>query len=98
MDAGAASEVPSEGGLRAAVDGASVAIFRTREGFRAVDDRCPHAGASLSEGTCREDVIVCPWHGFRFDARSGACLVGEGLPGILSRNVEVRDGRLLVRR
>ncbi|MCY1070134.1 aromatic ring-hydroxylating dioxygenase subunit alpha [Nannocystis sp. RBIL2] len=39
----------------------------------ALDDRCPHRGGSLSQGTCSDGHIVCPYHGWAFDA-GGACV------------------------
>jgi phenylpropionate dioxygenase-like ring-hydroxylating dioxygenase large terminal subunit len=36
------------------------------------EDRCPHLGASLAEGTILEGRIQCPFHGFCFDAK-GRC-------------------------
>jgi len=38
----------------------------------ALPDRCPHRGAALSGGRVAEGELVCPWHGFRFDA-DGRC-------------------------
>ena len=38
----------------------------------AVEDKCPHNGESLSKGTINfVDEIVCPWHGQRFDLKTG---------------------------
>ena len=43
--------------------------------FFAVQDRCPHNGASLSEGKINHrEEIVCPLHGYRFQLNGGmAC-------------------------
>src|SRR5690606_1480902 len=35
-------------------------------------DRCPHLGASLSQGHIEANCLVCPFHGFAFDAE-GQC-------------------------
>ena len=32
-------------------------------------DRCPHRAAQLSLGWVRDDCLVCPFHGLRFDNR-----------------------------
>ena len=43
--------------------------------FYAVQDACSHNGESLSKGMVNyRGEIVCPWHGYRFDLKSGrAC-------------------------
>lgn len=39
--------------------------------YHAIDDRCPHMGGSLYEGTLNGDTIKCPKHGTMFDVRNG---------------------------
>lgn len=37
---------------------------------------CPHRLGPLGESEVRGGVVECPWHGHRFDIRSGRCLSG----------------------
>lgn len=53
------------------VNGRMVAVFRRGETFHAIDDFCPHMGASLAEGYLEEDSVSCPWHAWRFCIRDG---------------------------
>lgn len=54
--------------------GTSVVLYRDRTGgVVALRDRCTHRGYPLSEGTLKDDVITCGYHGFCFD-RTGACV------------------------
>ena len=39
--------------------------------MHAVDDQCPHSGASLAEGVIRRGEVTCPWHSFHFDLCTG---------------------------
>ena len=48
-----------------------IAIFNDGGTFRAIDDMCPHMGASLATGFLSESEVSCPWHGWRFDVRDG---------------------------
>ena len=50
-----------------------VAIFRVRDAVYAIDDVCPHQGASLGEGALAGTVVACPRHGFMVDVTSGQC-------------------------
>lgn len=98
LDVAAEADVPTGRGLRVVVDGVAVAIFRCGADVVALEDACPHAGAPLSAGVCQDGVVVCSWHGFRFDARSGACGLFPGAPSATIRAVKVEGGRVLVAR
>lgn len=50
-----------------------VVLFRTGDGtVTALEDRCAHRWAPLSQGRLIGDEIACPYHGFRYNAR-GVC-------------------------
>lgn len=49
-----------------------VAIFCVGGKYYAIDDMCPHAGASLSGGSIENEIVTCPWHGWRFRLTDGA--------------------------
>ena len=49
-----------------------IAVFRTGETYYAIDDVCPHMGASLSGGWVENGVVTCPWHAWRFRLADGA--------------------------
>jgi vanillate O-demethylase monooxygenase subunit len=95
-DVAAEADVPERTALRVLVDGSPVALFRAPHAIVAFDDRCPHAGAPLSEGICRDGFVVCSWHGFRFDAATGACPLFPGAPSACPREARVEKGRVLV--
>jgi nitrite reductase/ring-hydroxylating ferredoxin subunit len=54
------------------VDGRSVAVFNVAGRFYAIDNLCPHRGGPLGEGDVEGVVVVCPWHGWRWDVTTGA--------------------------
>ena len=66
-------------------DGRQIALFATPEGVRACNNRCPHEGYPLSEGTLGQGgdascVLTCNWHNWKFDLATGANLDrGEAL-------------------
>jgi nitrite reductase (NADH) small subunit/3-phenylpropionate/trans-cinnamate dioxygenase ferredoxin subunit len=49
-----------------------IALFRTGGGIYAIDDVCPHMGASLGSGFVEGDTVTCPWHAWRFRLTDGA--------------------------
>jgi nitrite reductase (NADH) small subunit/3-phenylpropionate/trans-cinnamate dioxygenase ferredoxin subunit len=64
-------DVPADGGLVVAVGKRTIALFRTAGGIYAIDDMCPHMGASLASGCLEGNVVTCPWHAWRFRVTDG---------------------------
>ncbi|HUY18066.1 MAG TPA: non-heme iron oxygenase ferredoxin subunit [Candidatus Binataceae bacterium] len=66
-------EIPDgQRGLVVEAAGRQIAIFKVRDQFYAVDNRCLHEGASLGDGFLEGECITCPWHGWQYDVVSGA--------------------------
>jgi nitrite reductase (NADH) small subunit len=53
-------------GKTVTVGGRLIAVFHTAGAYHAIDDTCPHMGASLSGGYIEEGIVTCPWHAWRF--------------------------------
>lgn len=49
-----------------AVNGRMVAVFLVEGEYYAIDDFCPHMGASLAGGHVENGIVTCPWHAWRF--------------------------------
>ncbi|HEV3364964.1 MAG TPA: Rieske 2Fe-2S domain-containing protein [Acidimicrobiia bacterium] len=48
-----------------------LAVYHVGSRFLVCADRCPHAGATLSEGELEHGVVTCPRHGSQFDVTTG---------------------------
>ena len=48
-----------------------VAVFNEGGQYYAIDDLCPHMGASLGAGQLEGGVVTCPWHAWRFRVCDG---------------------------
>lgn len=48
-----------------------VGVYRQGGQYFAIDDVCPHMGASLSSGYVEEGIVTCPWHAWRFRLKDG---------------------------
>lgn len=60
--------------------GTKLAVFRDGDGFvRIVQNRCPHRGGSLAHGRITDGNIACPYHGWRFNGETGACVAVPSL-------------------
>jgi nitrite reductase (NADH) small subunit/3-phenylpropionate/trans-cinnamate dioxygenase ferredoxin subunit len=67
-------EIPAGEGRTYAVHGRMVGVFLVDGKYFAIDDVCPHMGASLSAGYVDGDAVICPWHAWRFCVRDGTWL------------------------
>ena len=69
--------------------------------WAAMDNRCPHQGGPLGEGSIEKGVggqcwIRCPWHGWDFDPLTGAAPGGHEDTGQQLYPVEIRDREVFV--
>jgi nitrite reductase/ring-hydroxylating ferredoxin subunit len=78
-----------DGGTLVEAGGQRIALFKLADGYHAIEDTCPHAGGPLSEGPLDGDVVTCPWHGSRFDVKTGALLAPPATRGVKSFRVQV---------
>ena len=72
-----------------------VAVFNDGGKYHAIDDVCPHMGASLCEGQLKGGAEVCHWHGWEFDLESGRP-TRQSKKRATTYRVEVRDGQVWV--
>jgi nitrite reductase/ring-hydroxylating ferredoxin subunit len=71
-----------------------VAMYRVAGRLCAVRDRCPHAGAVLSDGELEGAVVTCPRHGSQFDVLTGARLRGPADVELETYRIVEDDGQI----
>ena len=71
--------------------GKEVALYRVDGEFFAVENFCPHKGAPLADGTLCGRSLICDWHGWRFDLKTGACL-NQPADSVETYEVVIEDG------
>ncbi|MEX0819274.1 MAG: Rieske (2Fe-2S) protein, partial [Pirellulaceae bacterium] len=64
-------DIPEGEGRAYAVNGRMVAVFLENGAYQAIDDFCPHMGASLAGGYVEDGIVSCPWHAWRFKTCDG---------------------------
>ena len=60
------ADLPEGRGRFVCQAGYDLALFRFGDTVYAIDDACPHAGASLSSGRVEGRRVVCRAHGLKF--------------------------------
>ena len=71
----------------------TAAVFWHRDQVFAVDNRCPHMGFPLSQGTVADGILTCHWHHAKFDL-SGGCAFDLFADDVAAFRAEVRDGEV----
>ena len=65
-------DIEAAGGcLSVSVKKYTIAIFLYDSKIYAVDNRCPHMGFPLNQGTVKDGILTCHWHYARFDLMNG---------------------------
>ncbi len=76
---GRAEDLPLGAGATIELEtGAELALFNVEGTLYAIENFCPHRGASLADGELCDHAVECALHAWQFDLRTGACLTGQG--------------------
>jgi len=76
---GSLSKLPPGSVMEAQVGDGTYAICNVEVELHALDGICPHAGGPLGQGALHGATLVCPWHAWEYDCRSGANEMDDGL-------------------
>lgn len=64
-------DLPEGASAVVTIHGKAIALFHIGGKYYAIDDVCPHAGASLAAGEVEDLIVTCPWHFWRFRISDG---------------------------
>ena len=55
-----------------------ICLVKVDDDFFATQSRCPHAGADLSQGFCKDKKLICAFHRYEYDLQTGRGAIGQG--------------------
>lgn len=84
-----ASHISDEMPLCVTIEGRQIALFRLGDRIYAIDDACTHEGGPLTDGFIEGEEVECPWHGARFNIRTGAPCCPPGEQALKTYNVRL---------
>lgn len=73
------AELPEGGVTVRELGGQSVVLSRNGDAVTCFQNACAHLGMPFDMGNVEDGVITCPYHGFRYDLRSGECLTAPAV-------------------
>lgn len=68
---GALSGLPAGQMLEAILDEERYVVCNVDGTLHSISGFCPHSGGPLGQGALHGEVVVCPWHGWEFNCRTG---------------------------
>ena len=74
------------------IEGRAILIANVEGEFFASDDSCTHEEVSLCKGALMGHLVMCPYHGSRFDLRDGAVLEDPAEDPLRVYPVQLLDG------
>ena len=61
-------------GIVAETNGRALAVFNVDGTIHAINNTCCHREGPLGEGELEGNIVTCPWHGWRYNVTTGACI------------------------
>ncbi len=77
------------------LDGKNIALANVAGKFFAINNVCLHLGGPLGEGELEGQIVVCPWHGWKYDVTNGKLTTNPAV-GVPCYAVEVRGDDIFV--
>jgi nitrite reductase/ring-hydroxylating ferredoxin subunit len=75
--------------------GKAIALFNVEGTIYATDNTCLHQGGPLGEGELMGDVVICPWHQWEYNVRTGE-KVGDSSVKLATYSVQVEGSDIKV--
>jgi nitrite reductase/ring-hydroxylating ferredoxin subunit len=93
--AGTLDDLRRDGRRLPTVGSGPVVVFWHEDAAYAIEDRCPHLGFPLHQGTVEAGLVTCHWHHARFDLVSG-CTLDMWADDARGFSATVHDGHVFV--
>jgi nitrite reductase/ring-hydroxylating ferredoxin subunit len=77
--------------------GKEIVLTKLDGSYYAIDNVCTHAGAELHEGELNNSELTCPWHGAKWDIKTGSLIsFPQKLKSLQSHKVLVENDTLFI--
>lgn len=65
------SDLPNERVKTVVADKQQVCLVHHENEITAIGNRCPHQGGPLGEGQIEDGWVICPWHAYQYNPKTG---------------------------
>lgn len=94
---GKTSEVQDGKLMHITAGGKEIVVTKLDGNYYAMDNVCSHAGANLHEGELNNSELTCPWHGAKWDIKTGNLIsFPQKLKPLQSHKISIEKDTLYV--
>ena len=79
------------------VNGERICVANVEGKYYAIGNVCTHMGGPLAEGKLEGFEVECPWHGSKFDVRTGKVVRPPAMREEPTYEVKVENNNVLIR-
>jgi nitrite reductase/ring-hydroxylating ferredoxin subunit len=98
VKAGQVADFPKGSLKKVIVAGEEVLIANVGGALYAITNKCTHRGGPLNEGELEGAVVVCPWHGGRFDVTNGKVVGPPPMRDEVSFSVRIEGAEVFLKK
>lgn len=80
------------------VDGENICVVNVEGKYYAIGNICTHEGGPLADGTLEGYEVECPWHGSKFDVRTGEVMSPPASEPEPAYQVKVDGNNVLIKK
>ena len=80
------------------VNGEKVCLANIEGKYYAIGNVCTHLGGPLAQGKLEGYEVQCPWHGSRFDIRTGKVVRPPAMRSEPTYEIKIEDDNILVKK
>lgn len=96
VDVGIPTEIANQECKIIEIDNIPIAIFNLNGDFCAIQDNCPHQHLPLADGLVEDCTITCPYHGAKFNLKTGELLSPPACDNLTTYRTRVVDGKIQI--
>jgi nitrite reductase/ring-hydroxylating ferredoxin subunit len=92
------SEIPA-GSIRIfKIADQEVMVANIENSFYALPNKCTHQGGPIGRGRLTGSIVQCPWHGSRFDVKTGAVVGGPAVKPETPLQVKLENSTIWIKK
>jgi nitrite reductase/ring-hydroxylating ferredoxin subunit len=79
------------------INGETICLANIEGKYYAIGNVCTHLGGPLAQGKLEGYEVQCPWHGSRFDIRTGKVVRSPAMRSEPTYEIKIQDDNILIK-